>query len=159
MADITVWDPFAEMATLRQAVDEMFNGRRNFRRQAGTEEGYFPVDLVETKDELVVKASLPGVKPGDIDISVHGQVLTIKGKVEEEHEENAQNYYRRERRSGTFVRQLSLPEEVDSGRADAQYEHGILRLTLPKAETAKPKAIKVNVGGPAIEAETTGETK
>lgn len=153
MADITVWDPFAEVASLRQAMDEMFNDIRPrvVRRGAtAANEGYFPVDLAETDNEFVVKASLPGVKPEDIDISVTGQVLSIKGTVNEEHEENTKNYYRRERRSGTFVRQLSLPEEVDSGRANASYENGVLRLALPKSEAAKPKTIKV-AAQPAIE--------
>lgn len=157
MADITVWDPFAEVASLRQAMDEMFSDLRPraVRRGAVPNEGYFSVDLAETGDEFVVKASLPGVKPEDIEISVTGQVLSIKGTVNEEHEENTKNYYRRERRAGTFVRQLSLPEEVDSGRANASYENGVLRLALPKSEAAKPKTIPVSVangtGQPAIE--------
>ena len=148
MADITRWDPFAEMAQLRQAFDQIFNEGRPVRTllesNGGSAQGYFPVDLFETGDEVVVKAALPGVKPDDIDISVHGQLLTIKGRTEEETEDKAQNYYRRERRFGTFVRQFSLPEEVDANKAKAHFENGVLRLALPKAETAKPKTIKVN---------------
>lgn len=158
MADITIWDPFAEVSSLRQAMDEMFSDLRRPAwapsRANGAVEGYFPVDLAEKDEEYVVKASLPGVKPEDIEISVTGQVLSIKGTVADEHEENTKNYYRRERRAGTFVRQLSLPQEVDSGRADVQFEHGVLRLCLPKAETAKPKTIKVTAK-PAIESAAT----
>lgn len=149
MADITRWDPFAEMASLRTAFDRIFDDVRPMRALATLNggDGYFPIDLLETGDEVVVKASLPGVKPEDIDISVTGQLLTIKGEAREEHEEKAQNFYRRERRSGTFVRQLTLPSEVDSAKANAAFEHGVLRLTLPKADAAKPRTIKVQANG------------
>jgi HSP20 family protein len=150
MADITRWDPFAEMASLRSAFDRLFDDARPYRIVGGGNgagEGYFPVDLLETADEVVVKASLPGIKPDDIDISVTGQLLTVKGEARDETEEKAQNYYRRERRHGTFVRQMTLPAEVDSARAAATFEHGVLRLSLPKADTAKPKTIKVQASG------------
>lgn len=145
MADITRWDPFAELATLRQAVDRMFDeGGRPWRfANGGGSEGYFPVDLLETNDDVIVKASLPGVKPEDIDISVTGQLLTLKGESREDVEERVENYYRRERRHGTFVRQLTLPAEVESDKAQATFEDGVLRLSLPKADTARPKTIKV----------------
>jgi HSP20 family protein len=147
MADIMRWDPFGEMASLRSVVDRLFDDARPARAAA---EGFFPIDLYETADEVVVKASLPGVKPEDIDISVHGQVLTLKGESKEEHEEKGQNFYRKERRTGTFLRQLTLPTEVDSAKAEAAVEDGVLRLTLPKAEANKPKQIKVQAK-PVIE--------
>jgi HSP20 family protein len=132
------------MASLRSAFDRIFDDVRPFRLSGGNGgEGYFPVDLLETGEEVVEKASLPGVKPEDIEISVTGQLLTVRGESREEKEEKAQNYYRRERRHGTFVRQMTLPAEVDSTKADATFEDGVLRLTLPKAEAAKPKTIKV----------------
>lgn len=154
MADITTWDPFAELTSLRQAMDRIWDDRP-FRTlqgfaNGGGNSGYFPLDLIETADNVVVKASLPGVKPEDIDISVTGQLLTLKGEAREEHEEKEQNVYRKERRYGTFVRQLTLPTEVDSNKAEATFEHGVLRLSLPKADTARPKSIKVNAT-PAIE--------
>lgn len=153
MADITRWDPFAEMATLRQTMDRIFEDVWP-RRFALNGDAYFPVDLFETNDEVVVKASLPGVRPEDIDISVTGQTLTIKAETAEEHEEKSQNYYRRERRTGTFMRQLQLPSEVDSAKADARFEHGVLRLALPEAEAMKPKTIKVRAK-PLIEGESS----
>ena len=145
MADITRWDPFAEMASLRSAFDRMFEDARPFRALTGDGNGtsYFPVDVFETGEEVVVKASLPGVKPEDIDISVHGDVLTIKGESKEETEEKAQNWYRHERRYGAAIRQLTLPSEVSADKAQATFEDGVLRLALPKSETAKPKTIKV----------------
>jgi HSP20 family protein len=145
MADITRWDPFNEMSTLRRAMDRFFD--EPFSRSfSGTSEGgstLFPLDLYETNDDVVVEASLPGIKPEDIDISVTGQVLTLKGESKEEHEEKAQNFYRHERGHGTYVRQISLPTEVDADKAHASFEHGVLHLNLPKAESMKPKTIKV----------------
>ncbi|HYM16346.1 MAG TPA: Hsp20/alpha crystallin family protein [Dehalococcoidia bacterium] len=155
MADITRWDPFSEMATLRQTMDRIFDDARPWRAfSLNGGDAFFPVDLYETNDEVVVKASLPGVRPEDIEISVTGQVITIKGETKEEHEDKSQNYYRHERRSGTFMRQLQLPSEVDSGKAAASFEHGVLRLALPKAEAVKPKTIKVQAT-PAIEAKSS----
>ncbi len=144
MADITRWDPFSEMATLRQAMDRMFEDVWPRRLGQNGADAYFPVDVYETADDVVVKASLPGVRPEDIDVSVTGQVLTIKAECQAEEEEKSLNYFRRERRAGTFVRQLQLPSEVDSAKADAAFEHGVLRLTLPKVEAVKPKTIKVH---------------
>ena len=143
MAAITRWDPFAEMASLRDTVDRLFEDPRSWRVSLGNAGDFFPVDVLDTNDDVVVKASLPGVEPEDIEISVTGQVLTLRGETREEQEEKAQNWYRRERRQGTFVRQLQLPTEVDSARAEALFEDGVLRLTLPKAETVKPKTIRV----------------
>jgi HSP20 family protein len=145
MADITRWDPFSEIQTLRQQLDRMFDDVRPWRLVSGGngEAAYFPVDLYESAEEVVVKASLPGVKPEDIDISVTGNVLTLRGEAKEEKEEKGETWYRRERRFGSFHRQFQLPTEVDASKAQAVFEHGVLRLTLPKAEAAKPKTIKV----------------
>ena len=155
MADITRWDPFAEIAGLRRTMDSLFDDVRPWRFAPavsnGAAESYFPVDLFETNDDVVVKASLPGVKPEDIDVSVTGQLLTLKGESKAETESQEQNYYRRERRHGTFVRQFTLPVEVDSEKAQASFEHGVLELKLPKAEAMKPKSIKINTK-PLIEA-------
>jgi HSP20 family protein len=142
------------MASLRDTVDRLFEDPRAWRVSLGNAGNPFPVDVMDTADEVVVKASLPGVKPDDIEISITGQVLTLKGESKEEHEEKAQNWYRRERRQGTFVRQLQLPTEVDSARAEAVFENGVLRLALPKADTVKPRSIKVQAAKPAIEAST-----
>jgi HSP20 family protein len=145
------------MASFRNVLDRFFD-ERSFRPLFGDGNGtqsFFPVDVFETGDEVVVKASLPGFKAEDIDISVHGDILTIKGESKDEKEEKAQNWYRRERRFGTVVRQISLPGEVSADKADAKFEDGVLRLTLPKSESAKPKQIRVQGAKPAIEASTS----
>jgi len=146
MADITRWDPFTEMSSLRRAMERVFDEPFALRSPFGSSNGgssLFPIDLYETNDDVVVEASLPGVKPDDIDISVTGQLLTLKGEAKEEHEQKAENFYRHERSHGTYVRQVSLPTEVDADKARATFEHGVLHLNLPKAESMKPKTIKV----------------
>lgn len=157
MADITRWDPFSEMTSLRRLFDET-RPWRLFGAGDGEVETLFPVDLYETGDEVIVEAALPGIKPDDIDVSVTGQALTIRGEHKEAHDEKAQNFYRHERRHGTFVRQIGLPTEVDASKANAEYENGVLHLTLPKAESMKPKSIKIqgksSSGQPVIEGQS-----
>lgn len=144
MADITRWDPF------RETMDLLFE--RGFSQPWrlltwDTGEGFFPVDLSETDDEVVVKASLPEVKPEEVDISISGDTLTIKGEVKEEHEEKKSNYYRQEIRYGGCQRSLTLPVRVEADKADAVFEHGVLTLHLPKAPGVRPKTIQVKAKG------------
>lgn len=144
MADLIRWEPFRDMMTLRQAMDRLFED--SFVRPAGFGNVSVPevaLDVKETEADVVVKAELPGVKPEDVDVSVSEGVLTIKGENKEEKEEKETNYYRRERRYGSFSRSISLPAAVNADRADAVFENGVLSLTLPKAEEARPKQIKV----------------
>jgi len=102
-----------------------------------------PVDIYRENSNLVVKAPLPGVKPEDIDVTVVGETLTIRGETKEEKEVKEENVIRRERRFGAFSRTVDLPAPVDANKAKATFENGVLTLTLPVAEEAKPKEIKV----------------
>jgi HSP20 family protein len=108
-----------------------------------TGEGFFPVDVYETDEEVVVKASLPGVSPDDLHVSVTGDTLTIRADTKEEHEEKQPNFYRRERHVGSMQRSLTLPLRVDADKADATFEHGVLALRLPKAAEMRSKTIEV----------------
>jgi HSP20 family protein len=114
-------------------------------------ENAFPVDLSETEEEVVVKASLPGVKSEDIQISVTGDTLTVKGEAQADQEEKQQNFYRRERRFGTFQRSFTLPAKVDADQAQASFENGVLTLQLPKVPEVRPKTIEVKAK-PTLEA-------
>ena len=139
------WDPLKEMVTLREAMDRLF--AESFVRPGSA----FPfmgmegpaVDMYQTKDDIVVKATLPGIKPDDIDVSVTGDILTIKGEFKEEEKIEEGNYVRKERHMGQFVRELNLPTLVNSDKAKAEFEHGVLTLRLPKAEAVKPKSITI----------------
>ena len=140
------WDPFREVTDLRDTMDRLFE--RGFSRPWrlvtwDTGNGFFPVDLYETDDEVVVKASLPGAKAEDVHISVTGETLTIKTETREEHEEKKPNYYRQERRAGSFQRSLTLPVRVDADKADATFDDGVLHLRLPKVAEVRPKSIEV----------------
>jgi HSP20 family protein len=103
-----------------------------------------PLDVTESENEFVVKASMPGVKPDEVQITVHGDTVTIRGESKAEEEKQGHNWLLRERRYGTFQRSLGLTSPIDSNKAQAHFEHGVLTLTLPKAEEAKPKQIKIN---------------
>lgn len=142
---VTRWEPWSELMTLRDAMDRLF--QESFvqpGRLIGTAvTGAVPIDMYQQDGAVVVKAPLPGVKPEDIDITVVGETLTIKGEMKEEKEVKEEDVIRRERRFGSFSRSVSLPNPVDTSKASASFENGVLTLTLPVAEEARPKAIKV----------------
>jgi HSP20 family protein len=101
------------------------------------------LDISEKEDEFVVKASVPGINPDDLDISFSGQTLTIKGEVKEENEDKNEQYHVRERRYGSFSRTINLPNSIQADAIEANYDRGILTLRLPKAEEVRPKRIAV----------------
>lgn len=144
---ITRWEPFSELMTLRDAVNRLFEESfvRPSRVLCATPTAV-PVDMFQQDSNVIVKASLPGVKPEDIDISVIGNTLTIKGEVKEEKEIKEEDVIRRERCVGAFSRSMTLPNPVDTSKAQATYENGVLTVSLPVAEEAKPKEIKVKAG-------------
>ena len=145
--EVVRWEPFSEMVSLRDAVNRLFED--SFIRPGAWPVPFeasalsIPTDMIETKDSVIVKMSAPGVKPEDIDISVVGESLTIKGETKSEEQFEEGSYIRKERRFGSFQRTLSLPTSVASDKAKAEFENGVLTLTLPKAEEARPKSIKV----------------
>ena len=103
------------------------------------------LDVYQTKDEVVVETALAGIDPDKVNISIANDVLTIEGTAEHKSEVDEKNYYRKEIRSGSFHRSVALPAAVDGDRAKATYEKGVLKITIPKAERAKPKTVKVEV--------------
>ncbi len=142
---ITRWEPFSELVSLRDAMDRLFEESfvRPGRLLGAPAAGSVPLDIYQQDGNVVVKASIPGVKPEDIDVTVVGDMLTIKGETRMEKEVREENAVRRERRFGAFSRSVTLPTPVDTSKANATYENGVLTLTLPVAEEARPKEIKV----------------
>jgi len=134
------------MVTLREAINHLFE-ESMIRPDdlLGATPGSPAVDVYQTKDDVIVKASVPGLKPEDIDVSITGDLLTIKGELKEEEKVEQDQYVYQERRFGQFCRQVTLPTQVKSDKAQAEYEHGVLMLKLPKAEEAKPKGIKIKI--------------
>jgi HSP20 family protein len=140
------WEPFSELMSLRQAMDRLFED--SFVRPSGSLTRLGGVaapalDVYQTADEVVVKAALPGVKPDDISIEITGDTLTIRGETKAEQEIKKEDYLYQERRHGAFSRSVILPGQLKADKAEATLEEGILTLSIPKAEEAKPKAVKV----------------
>jgi len=138
------WDPFREAVSLRDAMNTLF--QESFVRpglSAPSGSAALPLDVCETEDAFIVKASLPGIKPDDVQITVHGDTLMIGGESKAEEEKKGEHWHLRERRFGSFQRAVSLATPVNSDRAQAQFENGVLTLTLPKSEAAKPRQIKI----------------
>jgi HSP20 family protein len=146
MAELVRWEPRREMTSLRDAMDRLFE-------DAFIQSGWFapawgaaemlPVDVYETDDQLVVKATVPGVKPEEIEVTVTGDLLTIKGEFKQEENVEKPTYLRQERRFGSFCRQVGLPAGVKPDEAKATFENGVLTLEMPKAEAAQAKTVKV----------------
>jgi HSP20 family protein len=147
MANIVRWDPFDDVLSLRDAMDRLFEQSFIQPRFAGIGReatmGRLALDVIENPNEFVVKAAVPGLRPEDIDITVTGDTLTIKGQSRQETKQEKENYLLQERRFGAFQRSITLPASVQADKAQADFENGVLTLTLPKVEEVKPKQIKV----------------
>ncbi len=139
------WEPYREMARLRNAMDRVFDDSLFGPARAWREDGTLnlPIDMYQTDDDVVVKATMPGVNPDEVDISIQGDTLNISGEHKEEQETKEENYLYRERRYGSFSRSVMIPTVVEADKAEATFENGVLTLTLPKAEPAKAKQIKI----------------
>jgi HSP20 family protein len=131
------------MMTLREAMDRLFDDA--FTRPISMSGGSVvpTIDLFQTDDEVVLKAALPGLKAEDVHISVAADVLTLSGEFKQESEQKEATYHIREHRYGSFERSVMLPTDVQTDKAKADFENGILTITLPKAETVKPKTVNI----------------
>ncbi len=150
MTGLVRWDPFRELEEMSSRMNRLF-ARRPVGQDGGTEAltvaDWTPtVDVTETEGEYVIKAELPEVKKEDVKVTLEDGLLTIQGERRYEKDEKTKKYHRIERSYGRFVRSFSVPESVDDGKVKAEYKDGVLSLTLPKAEKAKPRAIDVKVG-------------
>ena len=145
MSTLVRWEPVNNVVTLRDAMDHLFND--SFVRPRGWAPGAaelaIPVDMYETKDDLVVSAQIPGIKPEHVQVTVTGDALSIKGETTSDSKVDEAGYFRRERQYGSFDRTLSLPVPIQADKAEARFADGVLTLTLPKAEEIKPKTIKI----------------
>ena len=154
---IVRWEPFRELLSTQDRFNQLFN--QTFSNFFGPENrelasrGWAPaVDIYETGNNLVIKAELPGIDPKDVDVRVENGTLTISGERKSEKDVKEGNYHRVERSYGSFVRSFNLPPTVSSENVTAEYKDGILTLNLAKREEAKPKTIKIQVGGSEVKA-------
>jgi HSP20 family protein len=162
---ITRWDPFRELSQLQERMDRLFRdnvGYSGGTREEALEQGSFipPVDVYEDEHNITLKLEVPGVDQKDLDIRIENNTLTVRGERKLEKEEKQENFHRIERRYGSFVRTFQLPNTVDAEKVNANYDNGVLKITLAKKAEAKPKQIQVNVSGApqkTIEAKGAGK--
>jgi HSP20 family protein len=143
---IVRYDPFRDLRTLQEEVNRLFS--TNLTRAFGDEGigrgAWAPsVDIYENKDQIVLEAELPGMKPEDFDLAVENNVITLRGERRFEKTDEADNYHRVERSYGSFTRSFTLPQTVSAEGATAEYNNGVLRVTLPKREEAKSRRIEI----------------
>ena len=141
------WDPFRELRRMEETMDRLWRGLGPTAGgpNSDVENWSIPLDVIRDGDNVVVKASLPGVKPGDINVTIEDNVLTVSGKTESSEERKEGGYLLRERRTGSFFRSVRLPNSVDSNKAATSYESGVLTITLPKMEEKKARQLKIDV--------------
>lgn len=147
--NIVKYDPFRELRGLQDEMNRLFN--LGVSRSGNGEDivrgAWSPsVDIFENKDQIVLEAELPGMKPEDVNISIENNVLTIHGERKFEKKDEGDNFHRVERSYGNFTRSFTLPPTISSENANAEFENGVLRLTLAKREEAKPRRIEIKVG-------------
>ena len=141
------WDPFQDFRRMRDNRDRLWRGV--YPAPAGSlerESWVIPLDVIQEGDNILVQASMPGVNPEDIDVTVEENVLTIKGKTQAEQVRQAGDYLIKERRTGSFQRSVRLPDTADTDKADSRYEQGVLTVSFPRLESKKVKQLPVTVG-------------
>ena len=151
---LTRYDPFREILAIRNTMERLLASEMTGTATVQPATLGLALDVAESENEYMVKASLPGINPDDLEITYTNNILTIKGEVREEQELEEARYHLRERSYGSFARSIILPAGVESDKIEANYEAGVLTLRLPKAEEIKPKkiAIKAGEGHKVIEA-------
>jgi HSP20 family protein len=156
------WEPVAELGTIQNEMNRLFN--TFFDQPAPTGSGGVPgrrwipaMDLIETAENYVLRADLPGLSEADVDVQLQDNLLTISGERKAKHESQQEGYYRLERAFGSFSRSLTLPEGVDPEAVQAHFDRGVLEITIPKPEQKKPRQVRIKLGtGAGNEAKTIG---
>jgi len=143
------WNPFGEMVSLRDAVNYLLQESlvppSGARSERGASTFTLPLDITEAENDFVVTASMPGIKPEDVQTSVFGDTFTIRGENKADDGQKGHNWLVRERRAGSYQRSLTLGTPINAEKASAQFENGVLTLTLPMSEQARPKQINISV--------------
>jgi HSP20 family protein len=143
--ELAPWRPFRELGSFSKDVDKIWDRffSDKLLGRMPTEEWFPTVDISETKDKLLIKAELPGLDAKDVDVTMSGDILTIKGEKKKEEEQKDEHYYSCERYTGSFQRSFRLPVNIKADKIEASFEKGVLRITLPKTEEAKKKKIEI----------------
>jgi len=152
MASLTRWNPWSELFSLHDHMDQLFNeafGSPAVAVRGGDAPATLPIDIRQTDEAYLIEASVPGFAPEDVEVTVDQNVLTIKGERKQETEDRKEGWIRRERRQSSVFRQVGLPAEVREGEITASFQHGVLTVTVPRAQKPQPKRIPVSTGAPA----------
>ena len=164
MSLLTRWEPFRELSTMQDRINRMNRLFRESYSAEGPEEALTstnfapPVDIYEDEHNITLKLEVPGIDEKDIDVHIENTTLTVNGERNIEKEEKEENFRRVERQYGSFTRSFTLPSSVDPGQVNANYDKGVLKISLAKKAEAKPKQIKVNVGSEKmVEAKVHGK--
>jgi len=138
------WDPFRDLRQMDETMNRLWRGYGGV--PASTEDWNISMDVIQRPDEIVVKASMPGVKPEAVDLAIEDNILTLRADRKPDFEDDKSVYLVQERPTGSFYRALRLPETVDANKVQSTYENGVLTIVLPKAEEKKKKQIKIQIG-------------
>ena len=149
MTVLTRWEPFRDLSALQNRMNRLFEAQYGGGREESLTTGAFvpAVDVYEDEHSIQLKLEVPGIDEKDLDIKVENNVLSVSGERKLEKEEKEENFHRVERRYGSFTRSFTLPSTVSTDDIQADYDHGVLKIRLAKRAEAKPKQIKVSVGG------------
>ena len=155
------WEPAAELNTIQSEMNRLFN--TFFDQAAGTGRGgaagsrWIPaMDLVETADQYILRADLPGMSDNDVDVQLEDNVLTISGERSTPHEQHEEGYYRIERATGSFARSLTLPQGIEPNHVRAHFDRGVLEIRIPKPQQKKPRQVQITLGTRPTDAKTIG---
>ena len=157
MTMITRWDPFRDMASLQNRLNQIFADYGRGTDELSTAGFVPPVDIYEDEQSLSLKLEVPGIAEKDLDVRVENNTLTVRGERKFEQVEKEETFHRIERRYGSFSRSFTLPTTVDSEKVEASYVNGVLQIRLAKKAEAKPKQIKVTVGQKTLEGKPAGK--
>lgn len=151
MSSVIRWSPISDLMSLHNAMDRLFGDSFGLPGQSRTVgavgEGYLPLDVYQTEKEWVIRAAVPGIDPSAVEVTVDGGQISIKGEIKPPANAQTDNYWLRENFYGKFSRQVTLPEDTLGEQARAQFVNGMLILTVPKAQPAKPKSVKIPISG------------
>jgi HSP20 family protein len=162
MANLIRWDPFSELTSLQDRMNQLFSQPSgNFGRSPEQSLGFAnfvpPVDIYEDDHNIILQAEIPGITDKELDIRLENNVLTISGERKLENEEKKENFHRIERHYGRFSRSFALPAAVDPDSVNAEFDSGVLKITIAKREEAKPKQIKIGPGKSSAQAQKPGK--
>ena len=143
MSNLKIWNPSSDLLNFHNSIDDLFETAFPINDFWSSKESFLSSDLLETEKEFELKVSLPGIDPKKVEISVVGDTLTIHGDMEEEQITNEKNYHMKERRSGSYTRSYVIPSKIDFEKSTAEYQNGVLKILLPKAEIEKKKTITI----------------